>query len=107
MPIETHDLIAAQRKQVVDCRPSRQRLTDRLQQGEVLRAGQNPTTGLRIGVDDALQVGKKLRDALYFVDDGPVGELSQKTSRVLRRKSADVRRLERRVRMTRKHGSTE
>ena len=107
MPIETHDLIAAQRKQVVDCRPSGERLADRLQPGEVLRAGQNPTTGLRVGVDDALQVGKEVRDALHFVDDGPVGELSQKTSRVLRRKSADVRCLQGRVGMIRKQGSTE
>ena len=59
--------------------------------------------GRRVGVDDALQVRKQLGCALHLVEDRAPRELRQEAPRVLRREGAHVRRLERAIRMSRKH----
>ena len=104
MPIETHDLAAAQRQQMIHRGSPGQRLANRFKQGEILRTRQDPAAGPWIRVDEDLQVGKEVRDALHFVDDGPFGKLAQEASRVLRGESAYIRSFERRVRMLRKYG---
>ena len=69
-----------------------------------MRTREDPAAGLWIRVDEDLQVGKEVRDALHFVDDCPFGKLAQEASGVLRGESAYIRSFKRRVRMLRKHG---
>lgn len=59
----------------MDGRPPRQRLTDRLEQSEILRSRDDPASGLRVCVDNALQVGKNAGRALRFVENAAVRNL--------------------------------
>ena len=80
-------------------RPPGQRLAHCLQQSEILRSGQDPTSGLRIVIDETLKVRKDVRCALHLVDHRTVGQSGQETTRILGGEGVRVRSFERHVRM--------
>jgi AraC family transcriptional regulator len=53
--------------------------------------------GPAVGIDDSLEVGKKLRRALDLIEDGAIGHLTEKGSRIFGGKDASVRILQREV----------
>ena len=55
-----------------------------------MTAGQDKESVLPILVDDSLDVGDQVRNALDFVQDGAVGKLLEKPQRVLAGKGACV-----------------
>jgi|GEM_PF-2618613 len=85
----------ARREQHQDAAASRQRLGNGLGETEMLRAGQDKPSRFRTGVDIALQVGEQLRDMLDFIQDGPTGIPTQKSTRIAQCKIPDIQRLQR------------
>ena len=104
---EAKDLASCKRQQVEHGGSSRQRLADRLEQRKVLRPGQDPASGLRVGVDDALEVGGQFRCALHLVHDCALGKLGEEPARVVDRERPYVGRFQVRVGEVRKQGAAE
>ena len=59
-------------------RPSGEALGDRADELELTRSGEDEATHSAVGIDDALEVGKKFRCALDFIKDGTIGHLTEK-----------------------------
>ena len=104
---EAHRLAPRQGQQVVHRGPAREGLADGREQGKVLRTRQDPATGRRVVVDDALQVGGQVRRAVYLVDDGAVGEFGKEGVWVLLGEPAHVQGFEGEVAMAREQGAAE
>jgi|GEM_PF-4392772 len=76
-----------------DCGAARERLADRFGQREILRAGEYPAPRRRVLVDQALDVGWEIRASLDLVDNGSVGKLGEKSSRIGQGQRTDVQGL--------------
>lgn len=76
------DLVESEGQQVQQANAPGERLSNRLHQTELLRAGEHEQPGAPVPGDAGLQVGEQVGDALSFVDNGAVGILGEKAAHV-------------------------
>jgi hypothetical protein len=79
-------------------------LVDRPGKRQILGAGQNPSTRLKVFVDDPREIGRQLRCSLDLVDDRTISELPEESAGIFGREGSDIRGLEIGVGMIAKDG---
>jgi hypothetical protein len=76
-------------------------LADRIEQQQILGAGEDPTAGPWVVIDHALQIGGEVRRALDLVEDRAVGELREEGTRIAGGEVAHVEGFQRDVGLVR------
>jgi len=100
-------LAQGERKQGQQAGPAREALGDRVEHLELAGAGEQESTGPRVGIHHALKVGEEQGTSLDLVQDGLGAELAQESTGILVRKAAGVGILKGKVRGIGHRGSGE